>query len=187
MTDHARLSAANEDEHLRRIILGLFDPMPDGHPKGCLANENGPCQCGYAEVAGKYLWALREAKKIAAEHYGHDKVDANARMNEPQALVEAAQSGAPAQAAPEVDVDGLEEIIADLRREKLRLHEALRNMMGAYDTPLARRRFPPDEFMKAALESGRDALAAQPPAAPVETDELHASGRTRAGNDIGGI
>jgi hypothetical protein len=47
------------------------------------------------------------------------------------------------------------------------LRDALKNMMGAYDTPLSRRRFPPDEFMQAALESGRAALAAQPPAAPV--------------------
>jgi hypothetical protein len=50
------------------------------------------------------------------------------------------------------------------------LRDALKNMMGAYDTPLSRRRFPPDEFMQAALESGRAALAAQPPAAPVETN-----------------
>jgi hypothetical protein len=50
------------------------------------------------------------------------------------------------------------------------LRDALKNMMGAYDTPLSRRRFPPDEFMQAALESGRAALAAHPPAAPVETE-----------------
>jgi hypothetical protein len=51
------------------------------------------------------------------------------------------------------------------------LRDALKNMMGAYDTPLSRRRFPPDEFMQAALESGRAALAAQPPAAPISVTD----------------
>lgn len=76
-------------DHLRRIINGLMNPMPDGHAKGCLSRERGPCQCGYAEVAGEYLWALREAKKIAAEKFGSDKVDGCARLIEPATLVEA--------------------------------------------------------------------------------------------------
>lgn len=40
-----------------------------------------------------------------------------------------------------------------------RMAEALQNLMGVYDTPLSRRRFPPDEFMKAALDNARDLLA----------------------------
>jgi len=38
------------------------------------------------------------------------------------------------------------------------LKEALQNVMGIYNTPLSRRRFPPDEFMKECLKSGSDAL-----------------------------
>lgn len=86
---NTRAEAAGE-QHLQKIILGLFNPMPDQHAKGCLTNENGPCICGYSEVAGRYLWALREAKKIAAEHYGYDKVVKAQRLQEPPALVEAA-------------------------------------------------------------------------------------------------
>lgn len=33
--------------------------------------------------------------------------------------------------------------------------DAIRNLMGIYDTPLSRRRFPPDGFMKEALEIAR--------------------------------
>lgn len=40
------------------------------------------------------------------------------------------------------------------------LVEALQNMLGAYDTPVSRRRFPPDEFMKEAIASARAALSA---------------------------
>lgn len=79
-----------EEQHLRRIILGLFNPTPDHHLKGCLANERGPCICGYSQVAGEYLWALREAKKIAAEHYDTKEVETASRLREPPALVEAA-------------------------------------------------------------------------------------------------
>jgi hypothetical protein len=74
----------------RRIILGLFNPMPDKHTKGCLANENGPCICGYSKVAGEYLWALREAKKIAAEHFGAAEVADSRRLEEPRQLIERA-------------------------------------------------------------------------------------------------
>lgn len=86
---------ADQSEHLRQIILGLFNPMPDGHGKGCLHNDphihpRGPCICGYAEVAGKYLWALREAKKIASEHFGKKEVEASCRLKEPPQLVEVA-------------------------------------------------------------------------------------------------
>lgn len=35
---------------------------------------------------------------------------------------------------------------------------ALENMMGVYDTPVSRRRYPPDEFMLEALHSARTAL-----------------------------
>lgn len=38
------------------------------------------------------------------------------------------------------------------------LVEALQNVMGVYDTPLSRRRFPPDDFMNEALASARAAL-----------------------------
>jgi hypothetical protein len=91
-----RTDAAN---HLRRIILGLFNPMPDGHQSGCLADDphihpRGPCICGYSMVAGEYLWALREAKKIAAEHFSQEAVDKSVRLKEPSQLVEAAGSAA---------------------------------------------------------------------------------------------
>lgn len=80
----------SDEAHMRRIILGLFNPMPDKHTKGCLANERGPCICGYSRVAGEYLWALREAKKIAAEQFGERDVLDSRRLEEPRPLVEAA-------------------------------------------------------------------------------------------------
>jgi hypothetical protein len=46
-----------------------------------------------------------------------------------------------------------------LRKERDKCRNALANMMGAYDTPLSRRRFPPDEFREECLKSGREALA----------------------------
>jgi hypothetical protein len=80
---------------MHRIIVGLFNPMPDGHEKGCLHNDphihpRGPCICRYGEVAGEYLWALREAKKIATEHFGKAAVEASRRLEEPHEMVEAA-------------------------------------------------------------------------------------------------
>jgi hypothetical protein len=97
----ARVAAEMTDteSHMRRIILGLFNPMPDGHQTGCLANDphihpRGPCICGYSSVAGEYLWALREAKKIAAAHFTQEAVDKSARLGEPPQLVEAAASAA---------------------------------------------------------------------------------------------
>lgn len=86
----------NNEQHLRWIILGLFNPMPDGHKKGCLADDphifpRGPCTCGYSDIAGEYLWALREAKRIAAEHYGKAEIESAPRLREPEELVEASQ------------------------------------------------------------------------------------------------
>lgn len=46
----------------------------------------------------------------------------------------------------------------DARRVQ-ELEDALKNLMGAYDTPLSRRRFPPDDFMKESLSIARDVLA----------------------------
>lgn len=43
--------------------------------------------------------------------------------------------------------------------EVKRLREALQNVMGCYDTPLSRRRFPPDGFMTEAINTARTALA----------------------------
>ena len=43
--------------------------------------------------------------------------------------------------------------------EVKRLREALQNVMGCYDTPLSRRRFPPDVFMTEAIITARQALA----------------------------
>lgn len=83
-----------ERDHLRRIILGLFNPMPDRHKSGCLSLENGPCQCGYAEVASRYLWALREAKKIASNEYGAKPVEDAPRLREPPELLEVAATAA---------------------------------------------------------------------------------------------
>jgi hypothetical protein len=48
--------------------------------------------------------------------------------------------------------------IETLQRRVEELEAALQNMMGVYDTPLSRRRFPPDEFMKEAIETARPAL-----------------------------
>lgn len=84
------------EQHMRRIILGLFNPMPDRHKDGCLVNDphikpRGPCICGYAEVAGEYLWALREAKKIAAKEFGKREVAEAHRLKDPPELVEAAR------------------------------------------------------------------------------------------------
>lgn len=36
---------------------------------------------------------------------------------------------------------------------------ALQNMMGAFDTPIRRRKFPDDAFIKEAIESARAVLA----------------------------
>lgn len=38
------------------------------------------------------------------------------------------------------------------------LLEALQNIMGCYDTPVSRRRYPPDEFMNEALKEAREVL-----------------------------
>lgn len=35
---------------------------------------------------------------------------------------------------------------------------ALQNLMGVYDTPLSRRRFPQDDFMREALENARSVI-----------------------------
>ena len=54
----------------REIILALFHPTT-GHKNGCLMMTGGRCcQCGFAEVVGRYRWALRRSKEIAKEHYG---------------------------------------------------------------------------------------------------------------------
>jgi hypothetical protein len=50
-----------------------------------------------------------------------------------------------------------------LTEERDRLREALQNMLGVYDTPLSRRRFPQDEFMKEAIATARAAIS--PPTA----------------------
>jgi hypothetical protein len=83
------------EDHLKLIILRLFNPMPDGHKKGCLVDgphihPRGPCICGYSQVAGEYLWALREAKKIAAAHYSAKAVEDCRRLKEHPDLVAAA-------------------------------------------------------------------------------------------------
>lgn len=46
-----------------------------------------------------------------------------------------------------------------LERERDTYRDALRNMMGAFDNAVSRRRYPPDDFMKECIKSGRDALA----------------------------
>lgn len=77
----------SNEQHYREIIIALFNPASDGHAKDCLANERGPCQCGCAKIAGRYLWALREAKKIASEVHGNEAVEASRRLKEPKVLV----------------------------------------------------------------------------------------------------
>lgn len=55
----------------REIILALFHPAT-GHAKGCLTRDphfNGPCQCGWSQIAGRYNAALRLAREIAAKHH----------------------------------------------------------------------------------------------------------------------
>jgi hypothetical protein len=39
-----------------------------------------------------------------------------------------------------------------------KLEDALKNLLGVYDTPLSRRRFPQDDFMREAIEEARSAL-----------------------------
>jgi hypothetical protein len=41
---------------------------------------------------------------------------------------------------------------------EVELEEALKNLMGIYDTPVSRRRYPQDQFMKEALDIARAAL-----------------------------
>jgi hypothetical protein len=48
---------------------------------------------------------------------------------------------------------------ASLIEERDRLREALQNVLGVYDTPVSRRRFPQDEFMKEAIAIARAALS----------------------------
>lgn len=48
-----------------------------------------------------------------------------------------------------------------LQRENAELREALQNLMGCYDTPLSRRRFPPDDFMSEALSIARALLGGE--------------------------
>lgn len=86
----AAIKPASAEQHMLRIILGLMNPMPDRHTKGCLANSGGPCICGYSDVAGEYLWALRSAKAIAAEHFGQVEIEDSIRLQEPHVLVAAA-------------------------------------------------------------------------------------------------
>lgn len=45
-----------------------------------------------------------------------------------------------------------------LDEQVVMLKEALQNMMGVYNTPLSRRRFPPDTFMKEVLKEAETAL-----------------------------
>lgn len=165
---HARSSAATKDDQMRRIILALFNPMPDGHEKGCLANDRhikprGPCICKYGEAAGEYLWALREAKKIASEHYGQEQVEASRRLEEPVALVEvAALVPAVAQRPEESEI---RRVVRALLFDDNRLN----------DYPIYEREddrgLDEAEYINFALDVFR-ALAAQPPAAPVETAPL---------------
>lgn len=46
-----------------------------------------------------------------------------------------------------------------MKREIADLREAIQNLMGCYDTPLSRRRFPPDDFMSEALSLARALLS----------------------------
>lgn len=76
----------------REIILALFNPMTK-HNFGCLYHDphikpRGPCICGFAEVVGNYLAALRAAKEIASEHYGKDRVEKVVEFKEPPELAE---------------------------------------------------------------------------------------------------
>lgn len=51
----------------------------------------------------------------------------------------------------------------DLVDREQHLEDALCNLMGIYDTPLSRRRFPPDDFMNEALTFARDLLGKDQP------------------------
>lgn len=54
--------------------------------------------------------------------------------------------------------EALKREIAEKDARIAALEDALRNMMGCYDTPLSRRRFPPDDFMNEALTIARTLL-----------------------------
>jgi hypothetical protein len=49
-------------------------------------------------------------------------------------------------------------LIASLKARIQELEDALRNMMGAFDNPVVRRRMPADNFIKECINSGRAAL-----------------------------
>lgn len=48
------------------------------------SSREAPASAGYAEIAGEYLWALREAKMIAAAHFGKKEVESAPRLKEPR-------------------------------------------------------------------------------------------------------
>ncbi len=49
--------------------------------------------------------------------------------------------------------------LAQVTKERDMLRDALKNMMGAFDNAVCRRRYPPDDFMQECIKSGRAALA----------------------------
>lgn len=63
--------------------------------------------------------------------------------------------------------------IADLRLSERILREALQNMMGAFDNPLSRRRYPPDDFMQECIRSARAALERHEHANEPMTEPAH--------------
>jgi Lar family restriction alleviation protein len=65
---------------------------------------------------------------------------------------------APCAATSDVARPDLSAQIKALEKERTILLDALQNMMGVYDTPVSRRRYPPDDFMIEALKSGRSAI-----------------------------
>jgi len=79
------------------------------------------------------------------------KAEADAEIAELLARAEAAESSLAALKAEVVEVAA----------ERQKIEDALRNLMGCYDTPVSRRRFPPDDFMSEALTIARDLLAAR--------------------------
>jgi len=71
-----------------------------------------------------------------------------------------------------------------LAAENARLREALQNMIGVYDTPLSRRRFPQDDFMKEAIQTARAALATPVIASGEPTQEERLRSALQAAVDV---
>lgn len=151
-------SLQRENEELTRHVAELQDKI----------NSEKDCACSYDEagtVCGVHSPALKaaeaEVKRLQAEIDRKSSMPGDHRYWEGRYRDEAAENE-----RLRDDVKREAELSThmandcnDAQAEVKRLREALQNVMGCYDTPLSRRRFPPDGFMKEAINTARTALA----------------------------